>query len=182
MKTRRKAKKNRLFKGDLLKGAHFLALFLVLFALSYFVLSAPVVRGFFAELATQTSKLALSAVGIQTQQTFLENGNHALENENFIAELNETCAAIVEIAVLFGIVFASFEKTLKERVKGFAAGMALLLVFNPIRISLSVIFLDPLVHDVLFRIMLILVIIVFYALWYYGFMVFEKKFWAKRIF
>ncbi|MBS3070064.1 exosortase/archaeosortase family protein [Candidatus Micrarchaeota archaeon] len=164
-------------ENDLTKAIRFTAFFGVLFALAFAVLQyTPLAKGLgFA--AAVSSQSVLSLAGVQTQIAMLENGNYALEGKDFIAELNEACAALVEIAVLFAIVFASFEKSVRERAKGFVAGAALLLVLNPIRIAASVIFIDPLVHDILFRITLIITIIGFYAFWHYGPLARRKSFW-----
>jgi hypothetical protein len=56
---------------------------------------------------------------------------------------------------------------LLSRLKGFAIGLLVLLLFNPVRIALSIKFVDPIIHDVLFRITLVVVLVSFYALWYY---------------
>ncbi|MFH1199554.1 MAG: hypothetical protein V1708_00645, partial [Candidatus Micrarchaeota archaeon] len=46
------------------------------------------------------------------------------------AEFADLCSAKLELAVLFGIIFASFEKPLAYRAKGFLAGAAMLFAFN----------------------------------------------------
>ena len=155
-------------ESELRKGAKFFLLFGVLFSLAYITLHYTPLKGFFGWIAAETAHFTLDAAGTHMQITILANGNYALESEKIVAELNEACSALIEIAVLFGIVFASFEKTLAYRAKGFAAGMLVLLVLNPVRIAASIIFIDPLVHDLLFRITLIIVIIGFYGIWHYG--------------
>ena len=155
-------------EGGFEKGARFLVLFLVLSALAYALLAFTPVKTFLGWTAAHSSQFVLRLAGVETQTGILENGNYFMEGEGFLAELNDACAALIEIAVLFGIVFASFEKTVRERAKGFAAGTLLLLFLNPIRISLSLLFIDPFVHEVLFRVTLIIVIVGFYAAWHYG--------------
>ena len=170
-------------ESGLKKGARFVLLFLVFFAISIpFLYFTPLKQGL-GIIAAKTAQTALYLLsGIETEITILSNGNFALQNGDFTAELNEACSALVEIAVLFGIKLASFEKPFFERVKGFAAGMVLLLVFNPLRIALSIIYLDPFVHDVLFRITLIIVIVGFYGVWHYwnGILSFAGKKGKKR--
>ncbi|MFH1056728.1 MAG: exosortase/archaeosortase family protein [Candidatus Micrarchaeota archaeon] len=169
MKRRSKTEKRKpRWKGELRKGAKFVVFFAVLFSFAYVVLSFTPLNRFLGLTAGTTSQLVLKAAGVETTLTILQNGNYALESSSFVAELNDACAAIIEIAVLFGIVFASFERKLSERIKGFFFGMVLLLVLNPIRITASILFLHPFVHDVLFRITLVVTIVGFYAVWYYG--------------
>lgn len=162
------ARKEYAFESNFAKGARFLVLFIIFAATAYALLAFTPVKHGLGFAAASSSQLALQALGVQSQRTVLENGNYALLANGFTAELNDACAALIEIAVLFGIVFASFEKTPADRIKGFAAGLLLLLILNPIRIALSIIYIDPLVHDVLFRVTLIIVIVGFYAVWYYG--------------
>ncbi|MEM4255344.1 MAG: hypothetical protein QXR53_03375 [Candidatus Norongarragalinales archaeon] len=176
MKKKNKSASHR-GESDLRKAVKFVALFALLFLPAYSVLAYTPLGGAFGGIAADSSQFALKLLGVQTQKTVLENGSYALEGEGFVAELNQACAALIEIAVLFAIVFASFEKTLGERVKGFAYGTALLLLLNPVRIALSIIFIDPLVHDVLFRITLVITIIGFYAFWHYGELAKSKSFW-----
>ncbi len=177
MKRKTKSKAVSAKENDLKKALRFTVFFGVLFALAFVVLQYTFLSQALGFLAALSSQLVLSLSGVQTQIAVLENGNYALDSDAFVAELNQACAALVEIAVLFAIVFASFEKTIRERAKGFVLGIGLLLVLNPIRIALSIVFLHPFVHDVLFRITLIITIIVFYALWYYGSLALEKSFW-----
>lgn len=166
-------------ESDFRKGIKFLLLFTVLFSISYVILTFTPLEKVLGHIAAVSSQFLLGTFGTPTEITILQNGNYALESTTFVAELNQACAAIIEIAVLVGIVFASFEKSLKQRFNGFALGMVLLLVLNPIRIALSIIFLHPIVHDVLFRITLIITIIGFYAAWYYGALALDRKFWLE---
>lgn len=155
-------------ESDLAKGLRFAIFFAILFALAYALLAFTPAKDALGWFAAQTSHAALEIFGVKTQIGILPNGNYSLNAESFVAELNGACAAIVEIAVLFGIVFASFEKTLRQRAEGFVLGLGLLLVLNPVRIALSIISLNAFVHDVLFRLTLIITIVGFYAAWYYG--------------
>lgn len=87
----------------------------------------------------------------------------------FEAEIIDLCAGAIELAILFGIVVASRDKSLKHRLFGVAAGFAVFFLFNPIRIALTLSAVGswalPLLHDVLFRLSLLIVIVGFYAVW-----------------
>ncbi len=89
----------------------------------------------------------------------------------FDAEISALCSGALELAVMGGLVFASRDKPFKERLKGIFLGTIVLLVFNPIRIFLTLSTVGtPLLivfHDALFRISLVILLAVFYALWYY---------------
>ena len=90
------------------------------------------------------------------------------------AYIADYCGAGIEIAVLFGIIFASEDRTLRRRAIGFAAGTLLILLFNAIRIFLVLYFfsssapmMSTILHDVLFRASLVVFLATYYAVWYY---------------
>lgn len=162
-------KKNQETKGELkkelLKGGVFLAWFAAFAFAAFLVLSIPFIANLFAWLAATLSNFLLNAFGVPTTIEWREFPH--LLSRGFDAEVGDVCWGKLEFAVLFGIIFASADRSLRSRAKGFAAGLALLaLVFNPIRIAVSLAFVHPIVHDVLFRLTLVAVLVVYYALWY----------------
>ena len=93
---------------------------------------------------------------------------------NSVAKIADYCGAGIEVAVLFGIIFASEDRTIKRRAIGFAAGTLLILVFNAVRIYLVLYFFSSsapmtsaILHDVLFRASLVVFLATYYAVWYY---------------
>jgi len=93
---------------------------------------------------------------------------------NSVARIADYCGAGIEIAVLFGIIFASEDRTLRRRALGFAAGTLLILFFNAVRIYLVLYFfsssaplMSSILHDVLFRASLVVFLATYYAVWYY---------------
>ncbi|PIO06263.1 hypothetical protein COT29_01845 [Candidatus Micrarchaeota archaeon CG08_land_8_20_14_0_20_59_11] len=151
----------------------FIVLFLLVAVPAYFVL------GFFAEpfssMAAYSSRVMLNAAGISASITF-ENGLAHLRSSSpgFDAEIGDLCWGRVELAVLAGIIMASADRRMGMRIKGVLLGFAALLVFNPIRIAISLAAYSPqnpqasaLLHDFLFRITLIVVLVTYYAVWYY---------------
>jgi len=89
-------------------------------------------------------------------------------------ELVSLCSGATELAAVLALVFASVDRTLKQRIFGALAGMLAIFVFNPIRIFLTLSFYNSsnpaaslFAHDVLFRASLLVLITVFYAVWYY---------------
>jgi len=93
---------------------------------------------------------------------------------NSVARIADYCGAGIEIVVLFGIIFASEDRTLRRRAVGFAAGAFLILAFNAARIFLVLYFFSSsapmasaILHDVLFRASLVVFLATYYAVWYY---------------
>lgn len=151
--------------------------FAVAFAISstalYFLLSLT--GNFLHKLAALSSELAAkNFLGLQINASYanffpvLEGVANATP---FSAEINDLCAGALELALMAGLLLASRDKPLEERGKGIFFGAIVLLLFNPLRISLTLAAVGTpllaLVHDVLFRLGLVLLLVAFYALWYY---------------
>jgi len=143
----------------------FIAVFVVLFLAASFVL-API--GFFNTLALESTRAFLWAVGIDSGAAGFSGGFPLLRVDNFpyLIQINDLCAAKMEFAVLLGIIFATFDRSLKQRLYGFVEGAAIALLLNPVRIGISVVFFSPVIHDILFRLMLVIAMVSYYALWY----------------
>lgn len=143
----------------------FIVVFCVLFVASSFAL-APL--GFFNTLALESTRAFLWAAGVDSSAAGFSGGFPLLRVDNFpyLVQINDLCAAKMEIAVLLGIIFATFDRPLRQRLYGFVEGVAVALLLNPVRIGVSVFFFNPLVHDVLFRLLLVVVIVSYYGLWY----------------
>ncbi|MFH1106703.1 MAG: hypothetical protein V1787_02305 [Candidatus Micrarchaeota archaeon] len=155
----------------MLAGFKFIALFLALFLPAFFLLQPVRELNLFAAWSGQ--QLLGLLFGIPSLLA-VSGGFPVLDLGGFSAEFVDLCSAKLELAVLFGIVFASFEKPLAYRLKGFLAGAAFLFAFNALRIALTLrafsssdLLWSALLHDVLFRASLVVGIVTFYALWYY---------------
>ena len=151
----------------------FLGLFAVFALAAYLLLSntGPLLHYF----AAYSSVQALSIMGIDASVVPNSPFPHIAGSRNgvpFEAEINDLCAGAIELAVLFGIVMASRDKTVKQRTLGVAGGFVAFLVFNPLRIAVTLSAVGswalPLLHDVLFRISLLIIIVGYYAIWYYA--------------
>jgi len=152
-------------RKPLLDSAKFLAIFTLLFALSSTLL-APL--GFLNELALESTRAFLWAAGVDSEPAGKAEGFPVLRVQGFPhpIQINDLCAAKIELAVLFGIIFATTDRTMRHRAYGFLTGSLLALLFNPVRIGLSILFFNPIIHDILFRTTLVLAIVSYYALWY----------------
>jgi len=158
-------------KAAIRDAALFVALFLLVSVPAYFVL------GLFAEpfaaVAAYSSEVMLNAAGGNASVAF-EAGVAHLASASFDAEIGDLCWGRVELAVLAGIIMASWDRTLRRRIWGVILGIAVLLVLNPIRIAASLAAFNPqnpqasaLLHDFFFRITLVVVLVTYYAVWYY---------------
>jgi len=143
----------------------FIAVFAVLFLAASFVL-APL--GFFNTLALESTRAFLWAIGVDSSAAGFSAGFPLLRVDNFpyLIQINDLCAAKIELAVLLGIIFATFDRSLRQRFYGFFEGVAIALLLNPLRIGISVLFFNPLIHDILFRLMLVIAMVSYYAIWY----------------
>lgn len=109
---------------------------------------------------------ALILAGTQSDLAYVD-GNHHIISGEWDAEINEACWGRLELAILFATIIASEDRALHKRLKGVLGGTLItLLLFNPIRITASLITLNEFVHDALFRASLLIMLVAYYALWY----------------
>lgn len=87
-------------------------------------------------------------------------------------EINDVCSGVTEMAVILAALMASYDVETKKRVMGVAAGLAVILVVNPLRIATTILLFEKsaiiggMFHDILFRISLFVVVLVYYVVWY----------------
>ncbi|MFH0971868.1 MAG: exosortase/archaeosortase family protein [Candidatus Micrarchaeota archaeon] len=162
--------KTRKGEDNPLLAFKFLALFLVLAGIAYFALSLTQIPN---HIAAYSSQLLLK-IAFNIDSSIAIRQFPVIQTPNLSAQIIDLCSGSLELAILFGIVFGSFEKKMNYRINGFLVGMLVLLAFNAVRISTSIYFLHygglewgVAVHDVLFRIFLIVVIVTYYSIWYF---------------
>ncbi|MFQ5405822.1 MAG: hypothetical protein ACE5DI_01555 [Candidatus Micrarchaeia archaeon] len=168
-KPRKGSKKNNDYKLflDVLK-------FVAFFAILFFPLNYAFSNFYELKvLAAVSSQVLLEFTGIPTSIDF-SNADPRLVGSGFIAEITALCAAATEFAALIALVAASIDRSVKQRIAGILAGALFVLAVNPVRIAATLHFYDPekllyssLLHDVFFRISIIVALVVFYAVWYY---------------
>ena len=153
------------------KALKFVASFAILSVAAYFFISL-----FFPLklVAAEAGSFFLTALG---KPSYAETGlglNPVIVSSDFSAEIVDLCSGAIETAVLFGIIFASEDRRLYDRARGFAAGAVALAVFNAARISLTLALYSPsfptasaVLHDVLFRASIVVFVAAYYAIWYY---------------
>ncbi len=157
--------------SELKKAFKFVLLFLALSLPAYLVLERLSLLNYIA--AYSSAWLLQNLFSLPT--IVVEGYSHPfLSLQGFMVEIIDLCSGKIEIALMFGFLFASFEKSLSYRIKGFLVGLFLLLVFNAVRIAFTVqsfasnsLGVSAFFHDVLFRVSLVLFLVTYYALWYY---------------
>lgn len=89
------------------------------------------------------------------------------------AQITNLCAGDLEIALLAAIILSTFDRPLRKRLWGVFFGLILIFIANPLRIAtvLAVGHYTNWVwanftHDFLFRLMLLIIIFVYYFIWY----------------
>lgn len=158
-------------ESTLLLTFKFVSLFLLFGAISYFLLSLTNIPNL---IAAYSSQFMLKMIYSLDSLLVLSGQFPLLKTPNLTAQIVDLCSGKIELAVMFGIIFASFEKKLNYRIWGFLAGLFVMLLFNSIRISTTIYLFDignlewsAALHDFLFRMFLIVVIVTYYAIWYY---------------
>ncbi len=124
---------------------------------------------FLHEIAARGGQFFLSLLGKNAVLSF--NGVPFLQVGNLSVEISNLCAGGLELALLAGFILASKDRTKEHRAKGIAAGFLFFTVFNAARIAFTVNsfgtpWFEPL-HEALFRAVLIIGLVTFYAVWYY---------------
>ena len=158
-------------QGQARKALEFLTVTAAVAIIVYAVLSLPPFENALGWLAAETSRVFLAAEGVNARVAWTAGSPHLIgvnaSGVAFDAELVELCWGKLEVALLAGFIAASRDRSRRERVKGITVGTGFMLVaFNPLRISVSLLAINPFVHDVLFRIFLIATLAFYYALWY----------------
>ncbi len=154
---------------QLYDAALFVMLAIAFSAIAYFALSQT---DLLQQYAAYSATPVLNGLGAQASVApgAVPQIVGANDGNQFTAEILPLCGGALELAVLWGLVAATRDRTLRQRAFGIAVGTIVLLAFNPLRIALSLkLYGSPnfvLAHDVLFRISIVIVLIGSYAAWY----------------
>ena len=88
-------------------------------------------------------------------------------------QISQICSGDVEIALLFGLMLASFDIGFWKRVLGWVAGSIIIVIINPLRIALTLWLTSTMgmengefIHSVVFRFFLFVLLIAIYFGWY----------------
>ncbi len=158
-------------------GLKFILYFGIYFLLFYFVFYLLNINELLSWIAGNISVYLLTLLNISTNLSYptWSNGypviNGTINSVSFSAELVQLCAGGLELSVIWAAILSTSDRSLLDRIKGIILALFVILVFNPLRITLTLLLMGsaylPLFHDLLFRALLIIVILGTYAFWYY---------------
>jgi len=93
------------------------------------------------------------------------------------------CVGDIEIAVLAGAIASTADRTRKDRAFGMAAAFVFVMLVNALRIAATMLAWDAwgiaaveAIHTILFKLVLVIAIVGFYAVWYLGDGIIRKAF------
>ena len=118
-------------------------------------------------MVADITKRMLTLVGVN-----VELNNFYLLTPSADIEINDLCSGVTELAVIFASIMASYDVELRKRFFGVFFGFLVVFLINPLRITATILIfqksevLGVLVHDFLFRISLIVIVLVYYVFWY----------------
>jgi exosortase/archaeosortase family protein len=168
--------------------------FILTFVLSYLFLTALVSPFELSakEFTGKNAEMFLSSGGnIISGSGFYEATDGEVVYSFFVGKVGEEkqiiiswlCSGILEIIILICAIIASFGITFKQKLVGIGIAIITGIIFNTLRIwvTLSLILTQnaqvfEIAHDLLFRIVLFVYIIVVYILWFYWTQVGTKEF------
>lgn len=155
-----------------------------------FLAAAALITGFFYLIASslplepakkfeaRTSAALLSALGTNATYTppLLLSTDPSITvltpSGSLTARITDLCVGAFELALLLGVILAS-SAPIRRRIHGCAGAFALVMLFNPLRIaavlgvaSSSGVQAADLAHDFIFRGLLVLAIVIYYAAWW----------------
>ncbi|MBN2518059.1 MAG: archaeosortase/exosortase family protein [Candidatus Altiarchaeota archaeon] len=170
-KSLRKDLRNR---KALRNATKFMVIFILLFALSLLVL-IPLLSplwDFLGVFNSHTSHAVLALLGVESSVS----GNvitTRVGGQDVGFEISQICSGDIEIALLASLILASFDIAIFWRLLGSLAGALLVLLVNPLRISLTILItarsdldVGELAHNIIFRLFLFLLLVFYYLLWY----------------
>jgi len=160
----------------IIEAIRFVTIFLAVAFAAWLVLSATTLPN---EVAAHSSNALLSLFGKSGSVTEQEGVPHIIFSEGVLspkkvdAEVSGLCSGALELVVLLGIIVASEDRRWRKRAAGLLGALAFVLVFNPIRIAVTLLYANSAwlsaVHEVGFRVSLVVLIVFYYAVWYYWF-------------
>jgi exosortase/archaeosortase family protein len=157
-------------RAELTKGLKFLIGITAFYTLFWLLLSSVDLYPLKAATASASNSL-LNLAGVSSQLYF--GAEPTIIVKGVSAQITNLCAGDLEIALLLAIVLATWDRSWRKRLWGCLFGLALILIANPLRIFtvLAVGYYSnwtwaDFTHNFLFRLMLIIIIVLYYFLWY----------------
>jgi exosortase/archaeosortase family protein len=133
--------------------------------------------------AAGSANALLNAAGVPATLAF--GAEPSIVVGGVAAQITNLCAGDLEIALLFAAILSTFDRTWRQRLWGCIFGFLLILVANPLRIF-AVLYIGgssgwqaaDLAHNLLFRLTLLAIIVIYYYVWYVKYDTIGK--WLKR--
>ena len=156
---------------------YFLFYFLVSFLVIYFILSKTflykqinLLIGFLTKIFI---KIFFSLNSYLVFDSAIESTKLLVETFSYPVIITFLCTGILEFSLLVSAIIASRDQTIKKRIKGIFYSVFIVLIFNILRISFTILIIKNLdlttadfFHGFLFRLFLIIIVIGFYYIWY----------------
>lgn len=173
--------KSTVRSAELKKGLHFLIGIGCFYTLFYIIISSIDLYALKAFSASAAHAL-LGVFGVPAQLVLQGLAEPTIIVGNVAAQINNLCAGDIEIALLFAILLATWDRTWRQRILGCVFGFLLIIVINPLRIATVLASgyyagwaTADIAHDVLFRVSLIIIIVLYYYVWYVHYDAITKK-------
>ncbi len=162
-----------LSKRELWRGFTFL-ISIGAFYIFFYICLQPLIY-YIESISTVLTSFFLSVLGVEHSLGFA--AEPVIRVGSVDAVIGRLCAGDIEIAMVLAVIFATFDRKLGDRIKAALVALPFILIANAIRIS-TVLWVGSsmgwasadFVHDVLFRITLLVVVLLYYAFWYLGYM------------
>ncbi|OIO24018.1 hypothetical protein AUJ65_02270 [Candidatus Micrarchaeota archaeon CG1_02_51_15] len=157
-----------------IEALRFIAVFAVVALACWLAFSATTLPN---EIAAFSANAVLTLFGKAGALTDVDGVPHLVFSEGTFsrnkvdAELSALCAGSLELAVLLGAIAASEDRSVRKRALGCLGAVAFVAIINPARIAFTLLYADslwlPTIHDVAFRVSLVVLTVFYYAAWYY---------------
>jgi len=168
--------KSKWFKGiskeDAIKGGKFLVYFILVFAVLFLVFGFLVSLKWIEEIVAIGANFFLGLFGLNGA---INSGAEPImiAFPNFFVQISYLCTGLFEMTLLIAAIIATLGIKWKKKLVGAIGAVIGIYFFNLFRIITTIIAIDKLelnaaeaIHDVLFRLSLLVVVAGFYFVWY----------------
>jgi len=139
----------------------------------FWIIISSLALYFLKSFIAGTSNWLLQILGVPAQLFFGAGMDPSIIVGLVTAQITNLCAGDFEIILLFAIILATWDRTWRKRFWGCVFGFITIMILNPLRVFTvlavghysSWVWAD-FTHDILFRLMLLIVIVVYYFIWY----------------
>jgi|GEM_PF-1285836 len=160
------------------KARHNILRFSAVFLIVFFgltVLANPFLGPLWDGLGAWHAQAASSVLAVFGSESAVQGNDLSVDvqGEPVHFQVSQLCSGDVEIFLLVALLLASFDIALFWRLAGALAGIATILLVNPLRIAVTIIITQgsgleagDVVHSIIFRLFLFLLLVSYYFAWY----------------